>query len=395
MCLSSSLCPLSISSGWFPTAGSVSAPFPGFIPAFIPVFFCFYSWGFSCFFPRFFLGFIPVFSWALFLHFPGFIPSFSCGLSRFFWLCECLFIWVYSGFFQGFIPGFSWVFLSLLPELLDLFFIPFFQNFAVCFLSLFSNLWNSRFILSPKLLESVFFPIPKPLESVFYPYSQTFGILNLSPLLNFCNLFFYSQILEIWFFPYSQSFEIPSLSPIPNLCNLFFIFIPKPLEFQVYPLTQTPEIHFPSPSNLTPMADPDRLDPPTSENSRNSFPPPACETQLPVSFRHLILPEKYPPPTELLDLQPLPVSALRNSAFESLYQDKFPFFNPIQTQGGPSRSSSRWDLPGFGGFGRNFLGGIAQGFGVFNGFSRLWRLWLVLLLVPRGFRLSHSFGMSG
>lgn len=28
----------------------------------------------------------------------------------------------------------------------------------------------------------------------------------------------------------------------------------------------------------------------------------------------------------------MPVSALRNSAFESLYQDKFPFFNPIQTQ---------------------------------------------------------------
>ena len=57
------------------------------------------------------------------------------------------------------------------------------------------------------------------------------------------------------------------------------------------------------------------------------------ETQLPVSFRHLILPEKYPPPTELLDLQPLPVSALRNSKFEGLYVDKFPFFNPIQTQG--------------------------------------------------------------
>ncbi|GAB6023297.1 hypothetical protein CHUAL_008104 [Chamberlinius hualienensis] len=56
------------------------------------------------------------------------------------------------------------------------------------------------------------------------------------------------------------------------------------------------------------------------------------ETQLPVSFRHLILPEKYPPPTELLDLQPLPVSALRNPAFEALYSKKFPFFNPIQTQ---------------------------------------------------------------
>ena len=37
----------------------------------------------------------------------------------------------------------------------------------------------------------------------------------------------------------------------------------------------------------------------------------ASETQLPVSFRHLLLPEKNPPPTELLDLQPLPVSALR------------------------------------------------------------------------------------
>ncbi len=59
----------------------------------------------------------------------------------------------------------------------------------------------------------------------------------------------------------------------------------------------------------------------------------ASETQLPVSFKHLILPEKFPPPTELLDLQPLPVSALRNPTYEGLYSDKFPFFNPIQTQG--------------------------------------------------------------
>jgi pre-mRNA-splicing helicase BRR2 len=35
------------------------------------------------------------------------------------------------------------------------------------------------------------------------------------------------------------------------------------------------------------------------------------ETTIPVSFKHLLLPEKHPPPTELLDLQPLPVSALR------------------------------------------------------------------------------------
>jgi pre-mRNA-splicing helicase BRR2 len=55
------------------------------------------------------------------------------------------------------------------------------------------------------------------------------------------------------------------------------------------------------------------------------------QTVLPVSFRHIILPEKYPPPTELLDLQPLPVTALRNPSYEALYQD-FKHFNPIQTQ---------------------------------------------------------------
>lgn len=52
---------------------------------------------------------------------------------------------------------------------------------------------------------------------------------------------------------------------------------------------------------------------------------------LPVSFRHLILPEKYPPQTELLDLQPLPVTALRNPSYEALYQE-FKHFNPVQTQ---------------------------------------------------------------
>ncbi len=56
------------------------------------------------------------------------------------------------------------------------------------------------------------------------------------------------------------------------------------------------------------------------------------ETLLPISFRHLILPEKYPPHTELLDLQPLPVSALENAAYESLYETHFSHFNPIQTQ---------------------------------------------------------------
>ncbi|KAL7418739.1 Pre-mRNA-splicing helicase BRR2 [Cryptotrichosporon argae] len=54
------------------------------------------------------------------------------------------------------------------------------------------------------------------------------------------------------------------------------------------------------------------------------------ETRLPVSFTHLIRPEPFPPHTTLLDLQPLPVSALHNAAFESLYD--FELFNKVQTQ---------------------------------------------------------------
>ncbi|XP_068188978.1 activating signal cointegrator 1 complex subunit 3 isoform X2 [Antennarius striatus] len=49
-----------------------------------------------------------------------------------------------------------------------------------------------------------------------------------------------------------------------------------------------------------------------------------------INFQNLILPERHPPHTELLDLQPLPVTALNNCEYESLY--KFTHFNPIQTQ---------------------------------------------------------------
>ena len=55
------------------------------------------------------------------------------------------------------------------------------------------------------------------------------------------------------------------------------------------------------------------------------------ESILPISFRHLLLPQKFAPPTELLDLQPLPVPALRNKIFESLFVN-LKHFNPIQTQ---------------------------------------------------------------
>lgn len=56
------------------------------------------------------------------------------------------------------------------------------------------------------------------------------------------------------------------------------------------------------------------------------------EVVLPISFRHLFLPEKYPAPTELLDLQPLKITDLTNEKFIKYYAGRFDFFNPIQTQ---------------------------------------------------------------
>ena len=56
------------------------------------------------------------------------------------------------------------------------------------------------------------------------------------------------------------------------------------------------------------------------------------ETIITVSFKHLLLPDKHPPPTELLDLQPLPASALKQDGFDGLYAPRIKHFNPVQTQ---------------------------------------------------------------
>ncbi len=56
------------------------------------------------------------------------------------------------------------------------------------------------------------------------------------------------------------------------------------------------------------------------------------EVRLPLSFKHLILPEKFPPHTPLLDLQRLPISAFHNSEYEAIYQASIQDFNKIQTQ---------------------------------------------------------------
>ncbi|KAJ2514983.1 Pre-mRNA splicing, partial [Coemansia sp. RSA 1939] len=65
-----------------------------------------------------------------------------------------------------------------------------------------------------------------------------------------------------------------------------------------------------------------------------------AETRAAVSFKHLRLPDKAMPPTELLDMQPLAMSDLRDPEFEAVYADhrtdsplcRSRTFNAIQTQ---------------------------------------------------------------
>jgi pre-mRNA-splicing helicase BRR2 len=55
------------------------------------------------------------------------------------------------------------------------------------------------------------------------------------------------------------------------------------------------------------------------------------ETKIAVSFQKLILPERFPPHTPLLDMQRAPVKALKREEYQQLYPD-WQVFNKIQTQ---------------------------------------------------------------
>ncbi|KAK3353002.1 Sec63 Brl domain-containing protein [Lasiosphaeria hispida] len=57
-----------------------------------------------------------------------------------------------------------------------------------------------------------------------------------------------------------------------------------------------------------------------------------AETVTAVSFQHLIRPDTESVYTDLLNLQPLPIKALQNSALEEIYAQRFEYFNPMQTQ---------------------------------------------------------------
>ncbi|KAG9230535.1 putative helicase mug81 [Amylocarpus encephaloides] len=57
-----------------------------------------------------------------------------------------------------------------------------------------------------------------------------------------------------------------------------------------------------------------------------------AETVHPISFQHLIRPDTESVYTDLLNLQPLPIGALKNPGLEEVYGKRFQFFNPMQTQ---------------------------------------------------------------
>jgi antiviral helicase SLH1 len=57
-----------------------------------------------------------------------------------------------------------------------------------------------------------------------------------------------------------------------------------------------------------------------------------AETITPVSFQHLIRPDTESIYTDLLNLQPLPITALKNPLLEEIYGKRFQYFNPMQTQ---------------------------------------------------------------
>ena len=65
------------------------------------------------------------------------------------------------------------------------------------------------------------------------------------------------------------------------------------------------------------------------------------EMVVPVSFKHIMMPEKKTPYTDLIDLTPLPTSALQEPKYEQLYAG-YDTFNPIQTQLFPHTVSHRW-----------------------------------------------------
>ena len=56
------------------------------------------------------------------------------------------------------------------------------------------------------------------------------------------------------------------------------------------------------------------------------------ETRLPISFKHLIRPAKFPAATQILDFQPFQSPGHYNKEFESIYSSEIDDFNKIRTR---------------------------------------------------------------
>ena len=58
-----------------------------------------------------------------------------------------------------------------------------------------------------------------------------------------------------------------------------------------------------------------------------------CETTVPISFQHIVLPDVHPPHSNLLNIHPIHIKALQDKSFEKMYSSRnIHFFNPIQSQ---------------------------------------------------------------
>jgi pre-mRNA-splicing helicase BRR2 len=53
---------------------------------------------------------------------------------------------------------------------------------------------------------------------------------------------------------------------------------------------------------------------------------------LPISFKHFILPDKFPPQTEKKDLEPISIKECQWNVAIDYFEEKFTHFNSIQTQ---------------------------------------------------------------
>ena len=131
-------------------------------------------------------------------------------------------------------------------------------------------------------------------------------------------------------FPYTLHCFAPQAPPCPLACPQPSLWPPDPLP----PVrTSTPVL---ASLDLEPCAPSPPAPPPLRSTTGPGTPAPVpARRTLPYPPPHSLTNPFAPPlplPPELLDLEPLPLSALSSPTYESMYTGRFTHFNPIQTQ---------------------------------------------------------------